>query len=309
MTEEIIIFYPPGIIFLNIDQINKKKEIEISLYNKSNYNVLYKINSKYEKIFKIEKSLSVIKPLSSRIVKISFNNTAENYFNNKIYEINFKFYILNKISSNILDLNAILKEKTGNEVQEKLVNIYITNNKAKDENKQELLNKDLKYYIKFKNDLNEINNKLKKIIDSKINNNKPINKNKNNKLFLILILLVLIFVSGFIFGLILSKQYNKLFKKQKKINGGVKEENEEFVEVKFMTKQEADELSEFNYENKKYFENLNNFNILKEAKKNREKKQLIMEKMKKLEKEKKNSFVNILKGNIVLVIIVLIILI
>lgn len=308
MSEEIIIFYPPGIIFIDIDQIDNKKELEINLYNKSNNYVLYNIND-YECIFKIENSLSVIKPLASANIKISLNNMQINHLNNNNYEIKFQFYVLNKVYSKDIDLNAILKEKIGKKVEEKAVKIRIKNKKSKDGNKQELLNENIKNYIKFKNDLNEINKKLKNIIDSQKNNNKNINSRYKNKLIAIIILLVLIFAFGFIFGLILSQQYNKLFKKGKKINNSNKVENEEFVEVKFMTKQEADELSEVNYENKINFQNLNNFNILEEARKNRELKQLVLEKLKQVQKERKKSDGNILKGNTILILIFFIILI
>ena len=114
MAEEMIIFYPPGPINLDIEKIKTMKEIEIFLYNKTNHKVLYKINSYDDNIFKINNLLSVIKPFSYTNIKIFLNyKTQFNLTSNK-YEIKFDFYILNDYFSNSSDLNTIFKEKKGN---------------------------------------------------------------------------------------------------------------------------------------------------------------------------------------------------
>ena len=314
MAEEIIIFYPPGPINIDIEKIKTMKEIEIILYNKTNHKVLYKINSYDDNIFKINNLISVIKPLSCTNIKIFLNyKTQINLTNNK-YEIKFDFYILNDYCSNFSDLNALFKEKKGNEIQQSVINIYLLNNKLNIANKEQKYIQDIKNYSKFKNDLIEINNKLKNIINSNKNNNNDNTFNrKKNKFKIFLFLLLFVVISGFIFGIILSRQYKKLFKKEKnrKIDNNKKEE-EEFIDVKFMSVKEADEIKQVNDENLIKFKELNNFNILNEAKRNRE---LIKfnsnnaQKAKKTKKEEKKNFGNIIKENIILIYILLIILI
>ena len=314
MAEEIIIFYPPGPINIDIEKAKTMKEIEIILYNKTKHKVLYKINSYDNNIFKINNLLSVIKPLSCTNIKIFLNyKTQINLTNNK-YEFKFDFYILNDHFSNPPDLNTLFNKKKGNENQKSIINIFFLNNKLNIVNKEQKFIQDIKKYSKFKNDLIEINNKLKNII---ITSNTK-NKNKNffninkNKFKAFIILLLFIIISGFIFGILLSRQYKKLFKKEKniKINTNKKEE-EEFIEVKFMTVKEADEIKQVNDENIIKFKELNNFNILKEVKRNRELKKFNSENIKKTKKsgKKNKNYGNFLKENIILIYILLIILI
>ena len=305
MAEEIIIFYPPGPINIDIEKIKTMKEIELILYNKTNQKILYKINSYDNNIFKINNLLSVIRPLSCSNIKILLNYKTPNNLTNSKYEIKFDFYIVNDYFSNYSELTSIFKEQKGNKIQENNINIFLSNNKLNKSNKEQIFNQDIKNYSKFKNDLIEINNKLKNIIDSNPNKNKNNSITKKNKFKDTIILFICVIISGFIFGIVLSRQYKKIIKKDKniKINSNKKEE-EEFIEIKFMSMKEADEMKQVNDENLIKFKELNNFNILNEAKRNRE----IINLKNRKKNEKKNNG-KIIKENFILIYILLIILI
>ena len=99
----------------------------------------------------------------------------------------------------------------------------------------------------------------------------------------------------------LSRQYNKLFKRgrNKNINKNSNKEDD-YVEVKFMSVKEADEMNEVLDENMKKFKELNNFNILNEVKKNRQ----IKEQIENIHKEENIGY--FIKQNIILIFIFLI---
>ena len=264
--EEIVISYPPSPLIIDYVNLNMKKEIEINLFNKTINNVLYKINSKNNNIFRIENPLSIIKPLSSQNIKIFFNNNPQNELNNKL-EIIFNFYLLNIDVSNLSNLNKIYEEKMGHENQKKIINIFLKNKPINEKNEEEKYIKDIiPKYSKFKNDLNEINNKIKNIIELNVSN---INK-KKNKYIVLLVFIILIIIFGFIIGLILSKKYNKLFKKKGSEKIIDSEDDKDFVDVKFMSVKEANEINDVYDENLIKFNKLKDFNFLNEAKKSRE---------------------------------------
>ncbi len=293
MSEEIILIYPLESIIVDFEN-TKGKEITINLYNKTNNNVLYKILCNDQNIFKIKNPLSIVKPLSSVNIIISIVYNAYSNQNLNKYELLFNFYILdnNKYSnSNSFDLNKLLREKIGKENQKNHINIYLS------KNKEQINKKDLNKFTKFKTDLTEINNKIKNIINSK---SQILNRKKNIFIITIVILLLIIFF-GFIFGLILSRQYNKLFKRgrNKNINKNSNKEDD-YVEVKFMSLKEADEMNEVLDENMKKFKELNNFNILNEVKKNRQ----IKEQIENIHKEENIGY--FIKQNIILIFIFLI---
>ena len=293
MSEEIILIYPLESIIVDFEN-TKGKEITINLYNKTNNNVLYKIICNNQNIFKIKNPLSIVKPLSSVNIIISIVYNAYNNQNLNKYELLFNFYILdnNKYSnSNSFDLNKLLREKIGKENQKNHINIYLS------KNKEQINKKDLNKFTKFKTDLTEINNKIKNIINSK---SQILNRKKNIFIVTIVLLLLIIFF-GFIFGLMLSRQYNKLFKRgrNKNINKNSNKEDD-YVEVKFMSVKEADEMNEVLDENMKKFKELNNFNILNEVKKNRQ----IKEQIENIHKEENIGY--FIKQNIILIFIFLI---
>lgn len=293
MSEEIILIYPLESIIVDYEN-TKGKEITINLYNKTNNNVLYKIICNNQNIFKIKNPLSIVKPLSSVNIIISIVYNAYNNQNLNKYELLFNFYILdnNKYSnSNSFDLNKLLREKIGKENQKNHINIYLS------KNKEQINKKDLNKFTKFKTDLTEINNKIKNIINSK---SQILNRKKNIFIVTIVLLLLIIFF-GFIFGLMLSRQYNKLFKRgrNKNINKNSNKEDD-YVEVKFMSVKEADEMNEVLDENMKKFKELNNFNILNEVKKNRQ----IKEQIENIHKEENIGY--FIKQNIILIFIFLI---
>lgn len=293
MSEEIILIYPLESIIVDYEN-TKGKEITINLYNKTNNNVLYKIICNNQNIFKIKNPLSIVKPLSSVNIIISIVYNSYNNQNLNKYELLFNFYILdNNIysNSNSFDLNKLLREKIGKENQKNHINIYLS------KNKEQINKKDLNKFTKFKTDLTEINNKIKNIINSK---SQILNRKKNIFIITIVILLLIIFF-GFIFGLMLSRQYNKLFKRgrNKNINKNSNKEDD-YVEVKFMSVKEADEMNEVLDENMKKFKELNNFNILNEVKKNRQ----IKEQIKNIHKEENIGY--FIKQNIILIFIFLI---
>ena len=293
MSEEIILIYPLESIIVDYEN-TKGKEITINLYNKTNNNVLYKIICNNQNIFKIKNPLSIVKPLSSVNIIISIVYNAYNNQNLNKYELLFNFYILdnnNYSNSNSFDLNKLLREKIGKENQKNHINIYLS------KNKEQINKKDLNKFTKFKTDLTEINNKIKNIINSK---SQILNRKKNIFIITIVILLLIIFF-GFIFGLMLSRQYNKLFKRgrNKNINKNSNKEDD-YVEVKFMSVKEADEMNEVLDENMKKFKELNNFNILNEVKKNRQ----IKEQIENIHKEENIGY--FIKQNIILIFIFLI---
>ena len=267
MSEKgIVISYPPSPLIIDYVNLNMKKEIEINLFNKTINNVLYKINSKNNNIFRIENPLSIIKPLSSQNIKIFFNNNPQNELNNKL-EILFNFYLLNIDVWNLSNLNKIYEEKKGHENQKKIINIYLKNKPLNEKNEEEKYIKDIiPKYSKFKNDLNEINNKIKNIIELNVNN---INK-KKNKYIVLLVFIILIIIFGFIIGLILSQKFNKLFKKKESEKINDNEDDKDFVDVKFMSVKEANEINDVYDENLIKFNKLKDFNFLNEAKKSRE---------------------------------------
>ena len=293
MSEEIILFYPPEPIVIDFEN-TYKKELEINLYNKTNKTVLYKIICNNQNIFKIKNPISIIKPLASTSIIITIAFEVKNNININKYEIIFYFYELNdNDDKSSVDLNTILNNKIGKESQKSSINIYFSKSK-------ETINKDINKYIKFKNDLKEINNKINNTINSK---NLAFNKNKN---FFIVVafLLLLIICLGFFFGFKLSRKYNKLFIKninKNRISNNKKEED--YVEVKFMSVKEADEINEVSDENMKKFKELNNFNILNEVKKNR----ILKENLEKIKKEK--NFGAIIKENIIIILVFLALLI
>ena len=294
MSEEIILIYPLESIIVDYEN-TKGKEITINLYNKTNNNVLYKIICNNQNIFKIKNPLSIVKPLSSVNIIISIVYNAYNNQNLNKYELLFNFYILdnnnNYSNSNSFDLNKLLREKIGKENQKNHINIYLS------KNKEQINKKDLNKFTKFKTDLTEINNKIKNIINSK---SQILNRKKNIFIVTIVLLLLIIFF-GFIFGLMLSRQYNKLFKRgrNKNINKNSNKEDD-YVEVKFMSVKEADEMNEVLDENMKKFKELNNFNILNEVKKNRQ----IKEQIENIHKEENIGY--FIKQNIILIFIFLI---
>ena len=299
MSEKgIVISYPPSPLIIDYVNLNMKKEIEINLFNKTINNVLYKINSKNNNIFRIENPLSIIKPLSSQNIKIFFNNNPQNELNNKL-EILFNFYLLNIDVSNLSNLNKIYEEKKGHENQKKIINIYLKNKPLNEKNEEEKYIKDIiPKYSKFKNDLNEINNKIKNIIELNVNN---INK-KKNKYIVLLVFIILIIIFGFIIGLILSQKFNKLFKKKESEKINDNEDDKDFVDVKFMSVKEANEINDVYDENLIKFNKLKDFNFLNEAKKSRE---IIDNIKKKNNASKKMNYGNYISINIFIYFILL----
>ena len=296
--EEIVISYPPSPLIIDYVNLNMKKEIEINLFNKTINNVLYKINSKNNNIFRIENPLSIIKPLSSQNIKIFFNNNPQNELNNKL-EILFNFYLLNIDVSNLSNLNKIYEEKMGHENQKKIINIFLKNKPINEKNEEEKYIKDIiPKYSKFKNDLNEINNKIKNIIELNVSN---INK-KKNKYIVLLVFIILIIIFGFIIGLILSRKFNKLFKKKESEKINDNEDDKDFVDVKFMSVKEANEINDVYDENLIKFNKLKDFNFLNEAKKSRE---IIDNLNKKNNASKKMNYGNYISINIFIYFILL----
>ena len=264
MAEEIVIIYPPE--SLNIFSTKTNIKNEVILYNKTCKNILYKIRTNDNNIIKIENPLSILNPYNSQNIKFYFIKK-----NNLIKENNYKlilyFYKLeNNNFKNVKDLNKILNENNVKENQKSILNIFITNNSLKEIKKDEEYKKDIQKYLKFKNDLNYINEEIKKLIDS----NNIINGIKY-KIFIYILIFILLF--GFIFGLILSKKYIKFL--DAKINKTKiiqeEEDNDDFFYEKFMSIKELDEIKEIESQNLIKFQTLNNINILKEVKKKIEK--------------------------------------
>ena len=167
MSEDIVILYPPSPIIIDSLNINYKKEIEIYLYNKTINNVLYKINSNNNNDINIENSLAIIKPFSSQSIKLSFINNIKNGLNEK-YDVLFNFYILNNDNLKISNLNKIYEEIISHQFQKKNITILLANKTLKGKNEEEKYYKDIiQKYSKLKSELNEINNKVKNIIELK----------------------------------------------------------------------------------------------------------------------------------------------
>ena len=302
MSEEIVILDPPEPLIIDYEKIKIKKEIEITLYNKTNNNILCKSISINPNIFEIKNTLSIIKPYSSQNIQISFINNQNNLTNNK-YEIEFDFYKLNTYISNSLELNKIIKDKTGNENQKINVNIYLKNKLQDTKTKSIEDNNYINKFYKFKNDLNEINNCIKKSIQSCSNKTKLFNK---NKIIAFIIILSFVLISGFIFGLFLAKQYKKLFKKDfnKNINNIVKDD-EDYIPIKFMSVKEADDIKEVVDENIIKFNQIKGVDMLNEAKKLRIKD---FEELNKFNNNNKKNHGNLIGTNFILIFISLILL-
>ena len=302
MSEEIVILDPPEPLIIDYEKIKIKKEIEITLYNKTNNNILCKSISINPNIFEIKNTLSIIKPYSSQNIQISFINNQNNLTNNK-YEIEFDFYKLNTYISNSLELNKIIKDKTGNENQKINVNIYLKNKLQDTKTKSIEDNNYINKFYKFKNDLSEINNCIKKSIQSCSNKTKLFNK---NKIIAFIIILSFVLISGFIFGLFLAKQYKKLFKKDfnKNINNIVKDD-EDYIPIKFMSVKEADDIKEVVDENIIKFNQIKGVDMLNEAKKLRIKD---FEELNKFNNNNKKNHGNLIGTNFILIFISLILL-
>ena len=302
MSEEIVILDPPEPLIIDYEKIKIKKEIEITLYNKTNNNILCKSISINPNIFEIKNTLSIIKPYSSQNIQISFINNQNNLTNNK-YEIEFDFYKLNTYISNSLELNKIIKDKTGNENQKINVNIYLKNKLQDTKTKSIEDNNYINKFYKFKNDLSEINNCIKKSIQSYSNETKLFNK---NKIIAFIIILSFVLISGFIFGLFLAKQYKKLFKKDfnKNINNIVKDD-EDYIPIKFMSVKEADDIKEVVDENIIKFNQIKGVDMLNEAKKLRIKD---FEELNKFNNNNKKNHGNLIGTNFILIFISLILL-
>jgi hypothetical protein len=170
MSEEIVLLYPPNNFLIESLKPSMKKDLEIIMYNKTEKNILYKVNSDEKNNLKIKNSFSILKPLSSFKIIITLENNTNKDLNDVKNKILFSFYLLNKDISSDSDLNRIINEKMGKENQANEVTIDITNKS---------LNIDERYiqkYIKFKNDLNDVNKKIQNIIGN--SNEHTINKNK-----------------------------------------------------------------------------------------------------------------------------------
>ena len=280
MSEEIVLLYPPNPFVIEPIKPNMKKDIKIILYNKTYNKILYKISSNDQNILKNENPISILKPLSSQNITINLFNNAKTDLNEIKYEIIFFFYILNKGITYPSNLNNIIKEKTGKENQKNVVNIHVTK-KAPNNDDQYIKN-----YIKFEKDLNDINKKIKDILD----NPNP-NKYNNNKLILLILLLLIIIICGLLLGIKLSKIYNRLFKikvNKNKVNINY-DDDKDFVEVKFMSVKEADVINEIVEDNLLKYNKLNDFNMFNEIQKNRKIKQ---EELKKEEIQEKQKILN-----------------
>lgn len=302
MSEEIVLLYPPNNFLIEPLKPLMKKDLEIIMYNKTEKNILYKVNSDEKNNLKIKNSFSILKPLSSFKIIITLENNTNKDLNDVKNKILFSFYVLNKDISSDSDLNRIINEKMGKENQANEVTIDIINKS---------LNIDERYiqkYIKFKNDLNDVNKKIQNIIGN--SNEHTINK---NKYIFIIVLLLIIIISGFLLGLKLSALYNRLFKKKtfdnqynnKDVNN---EDDKEFVEIKFMSVKEVDEIKELNDENLLKYNQINNFNIFNAVKQKKESnkfkynfnKKKEVNNTNKKEDNSKSSFIrNILKYTII----------
>ena len=272
MNENIILIYPPKNIYFSdkTKNNNSKKYKEIDLYNKSNKKILYNINQDEKNIIQIENHSSVINPKENQTIKIVLNNNSETQI--KKYELQLFFFESNN--------NKI-------PIQTNILNLYL-NEDTKPKFDVDEFNK----YSKFKTDLKQINNDLKLLINKEKNRNIK----REIKFKEILFLLFIIIICGIFFGNKLLKLYNiishKLSKKNKIIK--VEEEQEEFEEINFMTKEETEKLIDINEQNKQKYIVLRNFNFFEEIKKNKEMKE------KEKIKDKLNNSSNFICFNIII---------
>ena len=271
MAEKLVIVYPPEPLIIDLTNMNIKKEIEAVLYNKTSDKILYEITQKNKNYLTIENSVSVINPFKNQNIKFFLNNAEQNKLNNNDkYELIIYFYVLKKNEVEISNLDKILNEKRGKENQKTILNINLINNSLRKINRDENYNKDIiQKYSKFKNDLKEINNTIKNIINSKYNNEIKINKIKYKILFALLFLII---IFGFLFGFKIKKKYNSFFKYNKRkieiVNIDEKNNNDDNINIKFMSAREADVIDEIYNDNMIKLKSLKDFNILNEARKN-----------------------------------------
>jgi hypothetical protein len=272
MAEKLVIVYPPEPLIIDLSNMNIKKEIEAVLYNKTSNKILYEIIQNNENYLTIENNVSIINPFKSQNIKFFLNNIEQNKLNNNDkYELIIYFYVLKKNEVGISNLDKILNEKRGKENQKTILNINLINKSLRKINRDEDYNKDIiQKYSKFKNDLKEINNTIKNIINSKYNNEIKINKIKYK---IIIALLVLTIIFGFLFGLKIKKKYNSFFKYKKRkveiVNIDKKNNNDDNINIKFMSASEADIIDEIYNDNMIKLKSLKDFNILNEVRKNR----------------------------------------
>ena len=272
MAEKLVIVYPPEPLIIDLSNMNIKKEIEAVLYNKTSDKILYEIIQNNKNYLTIENNVSIINPFKSQNIKFFLNNIEQNKLNNNDkYELIIYFYVLKKNEVGISNLDKILNEKRGKENQKTILNINLINKSLRKINRDEDYNKDIiQKYSKFKNDLKEINNTIKNIINSKYNKEIKINKIKYK---IIITLLVLTIIFGFLFGLKIKKKYNSFFKYKKRkveiVNIDKRNNNDDNINIKFMSAREADIIDEIYNDNMIKLKSLKDFNILNEVRKNR----------------------------------------
>ena len=272
MAEKLVIVYPPEPLIIDLSNMNIKKELETILYNKTSDKILYEIIQNNKNYLTIENNVSIINPFKSQNIKFFLNNIEQNKLNNNDkYELIIYFYVLKKNEVGISNLDKILNEKRGKENQKTILNINLINKSLRKINRDEDYNKDIiQKYSRFKNDLKEINNTIKNIINSKYNKEIKINKIRYK---IIIALLVLTIIFGFLFGLKIKKKYNSFFKSNKRkveiVNINKKNINDDNINVKFMSAREADVIDEIYNDNIIKLKSLKDFNILNEARKNR----------------------------------------
>ena len=272
MAEKLVIVYPPEPLIIDLSNMNIKKEIEAVLYNKTSNKILYEIIQNNKNYLTIENNVSIINPFKSQNIKFFLNNIEQNKLNNNDkYELIIYFYVLKKNEVGISNLDKILNEKKGKENQKTILNINLINKSLRKINRDEDYNKDIiQKYSKFKNDLKEINNTIKNIINSKYNKEIKINKIRYK---IIIALLVLTIIFGFLFGLKIKKKYNSFFKYKKRkveiVNIDKRNNNDDNINIKFMSAREADVIDEIYNDNMIKLKSLKDFNILNEVRKNR----------------------------------------
>ena len=272
MAEKLVIVYPPEPLIIDLSNMNIKKEIEAVLYNKTSNKILYEIIQNNKNYLTIENNVSILNPFKSQNIKFFLNNIEQNKLNNNDkYELIIYFYVLKKNEVGISNLDKILNEKRGKENQKTILNINLINKSLRKINRDEDYNKDIiQKYSKFKNDLKEINNTIKNIINSKYNKEIKINKIRYK---IIITLLVLTIIFGFLFGLKIKKKYNSFFKYKKRkveiVNIDKRNNNDDNINIKFMSAREADVIDEIYNDNMIKLKSLKDFNILNEVRKNR----------------------------------------
>ena len=272
MAEKLVIVYPPEPLIIDLSNMNIKKEIEAVLYNKTSNKILYEIIQNNKNYLTIENNVSILNPFKSQNIKFFLNNIEQNKLNNNDkYELIIYFYVLKKNEVGISNLDKILNAKRGKENQKTILNINLINKSLRKINRDEDYNKDIiQKYSKFKNDLKEINNTIKNIINSKYNKEIKINKIRYK---IIITLLVLTIIFGFLFGLKIKKKYNSFFKYKKRkveiVNIDKRNNNDDNINIKFMSAREADVIDEIYNDNMIKLKSLKDFNILNEVRKNR----------------------------------------